>query len=103
MLERFAAEAAGATRRELPQRFVFVVKSSGIIPDALEPESLKEKLADRNSYVNESLADHKLPHTLAPLEPYKDQLAIVQGISGKMCRGGTLELVRRHGRLQDRR
>ena len=88
MLQRFAAEAAGATGGELPQRFVFVVKSSGIIPAALEPESLKPKLADRGKYVNESLSNHKLPDTLSPLEPLKDQLAIVQGISGKMCRGG---------------
>ena len=35
MLRRIAAEAAGATSAELPQRFVFVVKSSGIIPAAL--------------------------------------------------------------------
>jgi len=88
MLERFAAEAAGATSGELPQRFVFVVKSSGIIPKSVEPESLTPQLADRAKYVNAPLADHKLAPTLAPLEPLKDHLGIVQGVSGKMCKGG---------------
>lgn len=88
MLQRFAAEAAGATSAELPQRFVFVVKSSGIIPSALVPESLVPQLADRSKFISEPLAPHKLPPTLSSLEPYKDQLAIVQGISGRMCRPG---------------
>ncbi|MEQ8786816.1 MAG: DUF1552 domain-containing protein [Pirellulaceae bacterium] len=88
MLQRFAAEASGATQAELPQRFVFVVKASGIIPAALEPPSLKPELADRAKYVNAPLADHKLPTTLAPLEGLKDHLGIVQGVSGKMCKGG---------------
>lgn len=88
MLQRFAAEAAGPSPVGLPQRFVFVVKSSGIIPGALVPESLAPKLADRSQFINEPLSDHKLPPTLAPLESYKDHLAIVQGISGRMCRPG---------------
>lgn len=88
MLQRFAAEAASADNAKLPQRFVFVVKSSGIIPSALEPESLKPQLADRDQFVNAPLAGHKLSPTMAPLEPFKDHLGIVQGISGKMCKGG---------------
>ena len=79
---------AAADRSEFPQRFVFVVKSSGIIAGRLEPESLKAKIADKKAYVNESLADHQLPAEFAPLEPFKDQTAIVQGLSGKMCKGG---------------
>ncbi len=88
MLQRFGLEAAGAENGKLPQRFVFVMKSSGIIPSALVPETLAPKLADRSKFVNEPLKDHTLAPTLAPLEPYKNHLAIVQGISGTMCRPG---------------
>ncbi len=85
---RISAEAAGVKHEQLPQRFVFVVKSSGIIPEKLEPVSLQEKTADKATFVSESLTDHTLPKTLAPLEPSKDHLGIVQGLSGKMCRPG---------------
>ena len=88
MLGRLSAEAAGVARNKMPKRFVFVMKSSGIIPERLEPDSLKPKIADKGQYVNESLVEHKLPETLAPLEPFKDQCAILQGLSGKMCKGG---------------
>ncbi len=88
LLERMAAEAAGAASNKLPQRFVFVMKSSGIIPERLEPPTLKSAIADKSRYVNELLAEHKLPDTLSPLEPLKDQVAILQGLSGKMCKGG---------------
>ena len=86
MLARFAAEAAGVEQKDLPQRFVFVMKSSGVIPETIDPPTLK--VGDKRKYINESLADHKLPSTLKPLESFKDQLSIVPGISGKMCRGG---------------
>jgi hypothetical protein len=88
MLNRFVLEAAGVEQANMPQRFIFVMKSSGIIPERIVPPTLKEKLAENNTTVNESLADHKLPETMAPLEPFKDQLAIIQGLSGKMCKPG---------------
>lgn len=88
MLQRFRLEAAGVQRAQLPQRFVFVMKSSGIISEKLEPRTLKGAIEDKSKAVNESLANHVLPETLKPLEPFKDQLAIVQGLSGKMCRPG---------------
>lgn len=48
MLGRMGLEAAG-----VPQRFVFVVKSSGIIPGKLDPVGLGEKIGDGTGYVNE--------------------------------------------------
>lgn len=87
MLHQMGLQAAGADRKEFPQRFVFVVKSSGIIADRIEPEFLNSKIKE-GGYINESLTKHPLAKTLSPLEPFKDQLGIVQGLSGKMCRGG---------------
>ena len=88
MLGRLQADANGVDRAQKPQRFVFVVKSSGIIPESLVPSGLQGKVDAQDGLINESLAGHDLPATLKPLEPLKDQLAIVQGLSGKMCRPG---------------
>ena len=88
MLHRMHLEAAGLERAHMPQRFVFVVKSSGIIAEKLRPPSLLDAVTDTTRVVNEPLERHALPPTLSPLEPFKDQLAIVQGLSGKMCRPG---------------
>lgn len=82
LLKQVQLQAAG-NEQALPQRFVFVVKSSGIVPEGITPEALQG-----DSATNQSLKDFALPESMGPLEPYKDQLAIVQGLSGKMCRGG---------------
>jgi hypothetical protein len=74
---------AEGNAQALPNRFVFVVKSSGIIPDAITPEEFKG-----SKPANELLKDVSLPASMSALEPFKDQLSIVQGLSGKMCRGG---------------
>lgn len=88
LLTPMLSNLAASQRSEFPQRFVFVVKSSGIIPGRIEPDTLQPQLSDKSAFVNASLANHKLPSELAPLEAFKDQLAIVQGLSGKMCKGG---------------
>lgn len=86
MLRRFALEDDDA--RDLPQRFVFVMKSSGIIPEKLDPPTLASKTPSASRIVNEPLAEHALPKTLAPLTPFRNRTTILQGLSGKMCRGG---------------
>jgi len=88
MLQRFALEAAGVERSQMPQRFVFVIKASGVIPEKLEPSNLQDMLKDKTKSVNASLADCTLSETLKPLEAFKDKLSIIQGLSGKMCRPG---------------
>ena len=82
LLQQVQLQAAG-NEQALPQRFVFVVKSSGVVPEGVTPESLQGDTA-----TNQSLQGVALPKSMAALEPFKDQLAIVQGLSGKMCRGG---------------
>ena len=76
MLER------GAPGRELPKRFVFVVKSSGLQGDYLEPEGLKR---GGDALVDAKLEGRKLHESLEPLQPFVDRLTILQGLSGKMC------------------
>lgn len=88
LLSPMLSNLAASQRSDFPQRFVFVVKSSGIIPGRIAPKTLRPKLADKSKFINTTLSEHKLPNEMAPLEPFKDQLAIVQGLSGKMCKGG---------------
>jgi len=75
-------QAAGR-QLDIPCRFVFVVKSSGIVPEGITPESFRN-----SNTCNEPLAGVTLPDSMSPLTPFQDQLSIIQGLSGKMCRGG---------------
>ena len=70
-----------------PSRFVFVVKSSGIVPEGITPPALRGA-EERPGLFERDLNELALPPSMAALEPFKDQLGIVQGLSGKMCRGG---------------
>jgi len=82
LLRQVQAEADGRSDHA-PMRFVFVVKSSGIVPEGITPEAFVGSEAR-----NEKLDGVRLPESMSALEPFKDQLAMVQGLSGKMCRGG---------------
>ena len=66
----------------LPKRFVFVLKSSGLHADYLNPDGLKH---GGSTIVDSSLDGKTLPYKLAPLEPFKDRLTIIQGLGGRQC------------------
>ena len=104
LAQRARAEANGESP---PLRFVFVVKSSGLTPAELVPQEMTEKLvhegedstagdnyqqalslANVDELIDEPLAQAKLHESLSALEPLKDKVAIIQGLSGKMCKGG---------------
>lgn len=77
-----------AENRVAPKRFVFVVKSSGVTPTHLVPEKLIERYKNGSKMIDESLRDIALPPVMSALEPLKDHVTILQGLSGRMCRGG---------------
>jgi hypothetical protein len=100
-----AAEADGTSGQT--QRFVFVVKSSGLTPAAVVPKSLagalteqgkaikagdnyttgyKLKVADK--LIDLPLAGAKLSDSVSPLDPFKARMTILQGLSGQMVNGG---------------
>ncbi len=72
----------GRSGHTLPKRFVFVVKSSGLQADYLEPEGLER---GGDALVDAPLAGRALHESLQPLQPFVDRLTILQGLSGKMC------------------
>lgn len=82
LLHQLRVQAEGRAE-SIPQRFVFVVKSSGIVPAGISPPGLEGDDAQ-----TASLLDRELHPSMAPLMPFRDQLALIQGLSGKMCRGG---------------
>ena len=96
-LRSLQAHAAG-DEAALPRRFVFVVKSSGIdkhnlVPDGVENHFLsgRGKLGYRvpkpGGEIHVPLENLTLPEKLAPLEPFKDRLTILQSLSGETFRG----------------
>ena len=103
-LQHARAEAGGGAP---PRRFVFVVKSSGLTPAELVPQQMAAErvavgpagkpgdgyhqphsLRPVDTLIDRPLDGLTLPQSLAALEPLKNRLAIVQGLSGKMCKGG---------------
>ncbi|MCH1495939.1 MAG: DUF1552 domain-containing protein, partial [Rubripirellula sp.] len=84
-LSPFVQRLHAQDRGDAPKRFVFVLKSSGLQGEYLNPEGL-EHGGDR--IVDESLDGRVLPGSLKALEPLRDKLKIIQGLSGKMTRLG---------------
>ena len=86
-LQSTAIHAAG-NEAALPKRFIFVLKSSGLDKENLIPLDLKDQWSkDRSKLVDVSLSKHKLPDNLKAFESFKDQLTIIQGLSGKNFTG----------------
>lgn len=70
---------------QMPKRFVFVVKASGLQAEFLNPAGLQH---GGEQTVDESLDGKKLPSGMECLEPFKNKLTILQGLSGRMCTFG---------------
>ncbi len=88
-MQHLRAEAGGKAS-DLPKRFVFVVRGNGLRPYGVVPEGLEEFGNDRlklDRVVDRPLADLKLNQSMQALEPFKDQLSIIQGLSSKICKG----------------
>jgi hypothetical protein len=84
-LAPFLRHLEAAEQQQVSKRFVFVVKSSGLQGDYLNPEGLGHR---GDKIIDESLADRKLSDSMKSLEPFKDKLTIIQGLSGKMTLSG---------------
>lgn len=84
LLRQMKAYAVGSSDNT-PKRFVFVIKSSGLTAEAIRPEGLPAN--DGSRLLDVALKDHKLPPTLQSLEAFKDQLLILDGLSGRNFTG----------------
>ena len=88
-LAQLAAHAAGSPDA-IRRRFVIVMQSNGLRPSFLAPVGYKWKDDGRGSTHQRELfelplRDHQLPAALAPLTPFKDRLALLSGLSGRVA------------------
>jgi hypothetical protein len=79
LLHQMEAHAAGRAEG-FPRRFVFVVKSSGLTPEGIRPEGLE--VGDGSRLLDLKLKDYDLPPTLRSLDPFKEDMMILEGLSG---------------------
>lgn len=84
-LSPFINSISAAEKQQVPKRFVFVVKSSGLQGDYLNPEGLSHR---GETLVDAPLKGRRLSASMKSLEPFKDKLTIIQGLSGKMTNSG---------------
>jgi hypothetical protein len=74
-----------------PTRFIFLRKGNGLLPETMAPPSLNDKdkaLEKSKSPFEVDLVKHELPDWMAALNQHKENMTILQGISGKMCTTG---------------
>lgn len=72
-------------------RFIFIHKGNGLFPNAVVPPTFDKDLQDkekaREAY-EVSLQNHDLQDWMGALNEHKDDMTILQGLSGKMCTYG---------------
>lgn len=74
-----------------PMRFIFMHRGNGLFPKVMVPPSFGPDLMNKekaNEPYEVDLDGHELPEWMSPLEAHKDNLTILQGLSGKMCTTG---------------
>jgi hypothetical protein len=82
---------ASSNNGQAPKRFIFIHKGNGLLPDALVPSTLSaaDQVKEKKKEAFEThLADHDLPQWMDALSEHKDEMTILQGLSGKMCTTG---------------
>ena len=88
-LARQLRAAATGDETRLPKRLVFVVRANGLRPWGIAPVGLEKFGQPRHQqekFFQASLAERKLHPTLASLEPLRDYVTIVNGLSSKAGR-----------------
>lgn len=78
---------AAPTIISAPRRFIFIRKSSGIRPKEIAPLNLSDqhrRLDEMKEPFETALDGHELPLWLRGLEPYRERMTILQGLSAKM-------------------
>jgi len=81
----------GGPEGQPPKRFIFLHKGNGLLPHTLAPPSLNREAKEkekRKEAFRVDLSGHDLPEWMHALEPHKENLTILQGLSGKMCTTG---------------
>jgi hypothetical protein len=86
VVEQLRAHAAGEAGGR--PRFVFVLLGNGLNPGFFVPKGIERRGKMNDRLVDQPLSKAELPYTLEPAAPFKDRLAILHGLSGRICGGG---------------
>lgn len=81
MLQQLQARADGVARQ--PKRVVIVMEGNGLPADQVQPPEIPHS-RKHGLMVDCDLTDLSLPEALEPLEPFKDRLTIIQGLSSRI-------------------
>lgn len=87
MSKAFAAPGDGNP----PTRFIFMHRGNGLFPRVMVPPSLSKQDMEKENNKDPfeaSLDKHDLPKWMSPLNDHKENMTILQGLSGKMCTNG---------------
>ncbi|MDV6033733.1 MAG: DUF1552 domain-containing protein [Phycisphaera sp. RhM] len=85
------SQSAVSSPSKPPMRFIFMHKGNGLLPDSLMLPTFEREQLDaekRKSGFVADLDDHELPEWMSPLAGHKQNMTILQGLSGKMCTTG---------------
>lgn len=93
LLAPFVRRLSAKEGDAMPMRFVFVMEGNGFSPLQAQPVTIPRAKHSHGQTNNDTLEDialagHELPEPLSPLAPLRDRLAILQGMSGRICGGG---------------
>lgn len=82
---------AGSSAEKPPTRFIFIHKGNGLLPQSLVPPTFDQHQLEAEKRKESFVADldgHDLPAWMSPIDGHKENLTILQGLSGKMCTTG---------------
>jgi len=94
-LTQLKAEAAGSVSK-LPKRFVFISRSNGMRTYGIAPKGLEDlvpgpgnsnRVAPPKSLLTHKLADYALNDSMAALNPFRERMNIINGLSANMITG----------------
>lgn len=83
--------SAAPTATKPPLRFIFMHRGNGLFPRVLVPPTFTKELLEKEQQkapFEVDLDQHDLPTWLSPLSNHKENLTLLQGLSGKMCTTG---------------
>lgn len=86
-----APAGIGGSAGSPPMRFIFMHRGNGLFPKVVVPPSFDEaemKKEKAKEAFEVDLDGHQLPDWMSPLQAHKENLTILQGLSGKMCTTG---------------
>jgi len=79
-----AANIRAGENGKKPMRFVFFLQGNGMYPDQIQPEGIARPKKP-GTLEDLSLEGHALPNSIAPLEPFKDRLTLLHGLSNRVA------------------